>query len=124
MPDYPDYYVKDAQAAQKAVTALDTHYGFMKAAGGAAESIKANFEMHYSTDGGSAHTFRSNFTTWQEGYQKAMTAVDTVLQQLTDQQRFLDAGEQEALGHAQTGFDTSSIENILNGNGGGAGTTG
>ncbi|MFE9612481.1 hypothetical protein [Streptomyces sp. NPDC006012] len=122
----PDYFVKDAQAAQLAVNALEAHYGFMKTAGGAAESIRANVQANYATDGGSAGTFQANFATWQEGYQKAMTAVDTVWEQLNQQQNILDQGEEEALTHAKTGFDTAGVEagivNVLNGGGTGTGS--
>ncbi|MFJ6016288.1 hypothetical protein [Streptomyces sp. NPDC092952] len=112
--------VKDAAAARKAIVALDTHFGFMKQAGGAAESIRSNVATHYSTSDGSAATFQDKFATWQQGYTKAMAAVDDVWNKLNEQQSVLDAGEQAALQHAKTGFEGSAVSDgitsVLNNN--------
>ncbi|WP_217146094.1 hypothetical protein [Streptomyces sp. AC627_RSS907] len=101
--------VKDAEAARKAVTALDTHYGFMKQAGGVAEGIRSNVEANYYTDSGSAEIFRQKFVAWQQGYTEAMRSVDDVWNKLNQQQQVLDAGEEAALQHAKSGFDSSAV---------------
>ncbi|MFF3392749.1 hypothetical protein ACFYW1_17700 [Streptomyces sp. NPDC002669] len=101
--------VKDAAAARKAVTALDTHYGFMKQAGGVADGIRSNVQANYQTDSGSAATFQQKFETWQQGYNEAMRAVDDVWNKLNQQQQVLDAGEEAALQHAKSGFDNTAV---------------
>ncbi|MGW1408377.1 hypothetical protein [Streptomyces sp. NPDC002403] len=112
--------VKDAAAARKAVVALDTHFGFMKQAGGVAEGIRSNVATHYSTTDGSAATFQDKFSMWQQGYTKAMAAVDDVWNKLNQQQNVLDAGEEAALQHAKSGFESSAVSDgilgVLNNN--------